>query len=111
MDQWIRCSTAGLLFPLQLDSGRSSYSCFLQWHEHFAAVFPSWERGDGNRKKNQLWHIQGSYVGYSGAAPLEITHQGEPRRAMELLSFQESVPEMKFKICFLVFNADILLIN
>lgn len=59
-------------------------------------------------EKTQLWHIQGSYVGYSGAAPLEITHQGEPRRAMEHLSFQESMPEMKFKISFPVFNTDCL---
>lgn len=63
------------------------------------------------QRKKQLWHIQDSYPGYSGAATLEIKHQGEPRRATEHLSSQESVPEMKFKISFLVFNTEILLIN
>lgn len=33
------------------------------------------------------------------------------RRAMKHLSFQGSVPEMKFKISFLVFKTEILLIN
>lgn len=60
-------------------------------------------------EKTQLWYVQDFCVGYS--ATLEITHQGEPRRATEHLSFQGSVTALKFKVSFLVFNTDTLLIN
>lgn len=77
----------------------------------FLLVFHHGKEKMETEKKAQLWHIHSSYAVYSGAATLEITHQGEPRRAMEHLSFQGSAPEMKFKVSFPVFNIEKLLIN
>lgn len=72
MDQWIRCSTAGSTFALSTSTRLRQIinliSAFYCGRSTLPLVFHHGK--EKKQRKKRLWHIQGSYVGYSGAATL-----------------------------------------
>lgn len=112
MDQWIRCFTAGSTFALSTSTGLRQIinliSAFYCGRSTLPLVFHHGKEEMEIEKKTTLAHSGFLCWVFRCCHTVDNT-SGTARRAMEHLSFQGPVPE--FKISFLVFNNDILLIN